>query len=179
MTPKSAQTTPRWTGSSLAYLDTQARDTWREEAQQQGHQGSQRILDAVETQSPFPELGTRVVRRQRLMLLDGSPVELAASYWPRDIAAGTALAERRRVPGGTTAYLDERGFTPAAVDEYVEAAAASTEDAPPLGLTPGDPVLILTREIRSSAGRLYEVTRMTTPAGTGRLHYSLRIDDGH
>lgn len=178
MTPESAQN-PRWTGSSTIYLDTQARDAWREDAQRQGRRGSQRILDAVETQSPFPELGERVICRRRLMLLDESPVELVASYWPHDIAAGTALAGTRRVQGGTAAYLAELGFTPAAVDEYVEAAAASTEDAPLLGVAPGTPALVLVREIRSNAGRLYEVTRMTTPAGAGRLHYSLRIDDGH
>lgn len=178
MTPEPPQT-PQWTGSSTIYLNTQARDTWREDAQQQGRRGSQRILDAIEGPSPHPELGDRVVRRRRLMLLDESPVELVASYWPHDIAAGTALAGTRRVPGGTTAYLAERGFAPVVVDEYVEAAAASADDAPPLGVAPGTPVLVLVREIRSDTGRLYEVTRMTTPAGAGRLHYSLRIDDGH
>lgn len=179
MTPESTQTPAQWTGSSTIYLDTQARDTWREDAEQQGRLGNQRVLDAGEATSPHPELDGRVVRRRRLMLLDDSPVELVASYWPHDIAAGTPLAQTRRVPGGTTAYLAEQGFTPATVDEYVEAATACGKDSSALEIRPGTPVLVLTREIRSSAGRLYEVTRMTTPAGTGRLHYSLRIDDGH
>lgn len=168
MPPANTQT---WTGSSAAYLNTRARDAWAEEARERGGRGSQRILDADETPAPHRDLGSTAVRRRRLMLLDDAPVELVDSYWPIDVARGTPLADTRRVRGGATAYLADRGYRPAEVDEYVQADGATEEEAHLLDVPVGSPVLVMIRQIRAAGGRLYEVTRTVTRSGAGGLHY--------
>lgn len=166
----------KWTGSSAAYLDTQARDAWAEEARERGGRGSQRILSADEVPAPHRDFGPTAVRRRRLMLLDDTPVELVDSYWPLDVARETPLAGTRRVRGGATAYLAELGYRPAEVDEYVQADGATEEEAHLLGAPVGSPVLVLVRQIRAAGGRLYEVTRTVTRSGAGGLRYSMRTD---
>lgn len=165
-----------WTGASSTYLGTEAADAWREDAQRAGRSGTQRILSAGEVASPYRELGEVAVLRRRLILLDGVPVEIAESYWPVEVAAGTDLAESKRVAGGTNHYLAGIGYEPSRVDEFVQASRACASEARELGVEPGDPVLVLTRETRRADGLLYEVSRMVTSAGVTRLHYSMRVD---
>jgi GntR family transcriptional regulator len=43
--------------------------------------------------------GSPVVIRQRLFLIDSQPVALCDSYYPADMAEGTAIAEDRRING--------------------------------------------------------------------------------
>ena len=47
----------------------------------------------------LPENGTAIVRQQ-LLSHDGDPVELVSSYYPPDLAQGTALTEARKIRGG-------------------------------------------------------------------------------
>lgn len=68
-----------------------------------------------------------VVVRSRLMLLDGKPVEIAKSYYPNLLAAGTPLAEDRKIKGGAPVALAALGLVVAYADETVDL------DSRPLG----------------------------------------------
>ncbi|MBB4979923.1 DNA-binding GntR family transcriptional regulator [Streptomyces sp. SFB5A] len=106
-----------------------------------------------------------MIVRRRLILLDDQPVELADSYYPVPIAAGTPLAEPGKVPGGAVTLLKELGYTGAEVVEDVSAALATTEEREHLGLPEGSAVLHLLRLTQTADGTPMEASLMTMPAG--------------
>jgi DNA-binding GntR family transcriptional regulator len=177
-------TDDRWTGSSTPYIQSGQGDTWGKEAADQGRTGTQRILKAEETPAPRAvtdalglTAGASVIARQRLILLDGQPIELANSYWPTAVAAGTPLAGTGRIRGGTVSLLAELGHRPGEVTEEIQTRRPTNEEAEALHL-PDDSewVLTLTRTISTAGGRPYEVSVMVSPGRIGRLHYSMKVD---
>ncbi|WP_328884702.1 UTRA domain-containing protein [Streptomyces sp. NBC_00299] len=161
-----------WIGDAQPYLTARQAgepDAWSAEAAARGRRGSQRLLAVEEVDPPGPVrdfLGVgpdeKVVVRQRLILLDDKPVELAYSYYPARVAHGTRLAGRGRIPGGAVTLLTELGFTPEDEPlEDVSAATASSGQCAALNLPPGTPVLILTRFTASTSGEPIEVSVMT------------------
>ena len=173
-----------WTGSSTPYIESGQGDAWGNEAAAQGRSGTQRILKAEEIPAPqeianrlnLPP-GTPVIKRQRLILLDERPIELAHSYWPADIAAGTPLASTGKVRGGAVSLLADLGYEPGAVAEDVQTRPPTREEAEALQLTDNaDWALTLTRTITTPDGRPYEVSVMVSPGRIGRLHYSMKVD---
>ncbi|MFD6553743.1 GntR family transcriptional regulator [Streptomyces sp. NPDC058398] len=177
-------TEDRWTGSSTPYIESGQGDAWGKEAAQQGRSGTQRILSAAEEPAPLPvaeelhlQPGTPVATRQRLILLDGRPIEVARSYWPVDVAAGTALADTGKIRGGAVTLLAALGFEPGTVTEDVQTRPPTREEAEVLQLTDNSEwVLALTRTITTRDGRPYEVSVMVSPGRIGRLHYSMKVD---
>lgn len=83
----------------------------------------QRIADAL-------QLGQteRAVVRRRLMLLGSGPVEIANSWYPEILAAGTPLADARKIKGGAPAAIAALGLTLAYADEEVELESAPTAE---------------------------------------------------
>src|ERR1044071_4925874 len=90
-----------WIVSSLPYLSPRQEgevDAWTEEAAEAGRVGTLR-LPRVSLEIPPSEVrsalslapGEAAVIRRRTMLLDGQPVELTDSWYPAEIAEGTAL----------------------------------------------------------------------------------------
>ncbi len=53
--------------------------------------------------------GAAVVVRRRLFLANGQPVAFCDSYYPADLAAGTPLAEFRKIKGGAHAVIEDPG----------------------------------------------------------------------
>lgn len=174
----------RWTGSSAPYLESGQGDVWGKEAAAQGRSGTQQILSAGEVPAPQEvatrlhiEPGAPVVARQRLIQMDGQPIELANSYWPPGIASGTALAETGKVRGGAVSLLASLGYEPGAVAEEVGTRPPTKEEAQVLQLADNrEWVLTLTRAITTPDGRPYEVSVMVSPGRIGRLHYSMKVD---
>lgn len=174
----------RWTGSSTPYIESGQGDAWGKEAAQQGRSGTQRILSAGLEPAPLAvaaaleqQPGTPLVARQRLILLDEQPVEVARSYWPADVAADTALARTGKIRGGAVALLAALGFEPGAVTEDVQTRPPTREEAEALQLADNSEwVLTLTRTITTPDGRPYEVSVMVSPGRVGRLHYSMEVD---
>ncbi|WP_438489540.1 UTRA domain-containing protein [Streptomyces sp. S186] len=173
-----------WTGSSTPYIKSGKGDAWGREAAQQGRSGTQRILAAGEVRAPgsvtaaldLPQ-GEAVIARERLILLDGQPVEVAHSYWPKRVAAGTALAETGRIRGGAVTLLADLGYRPGTVTEVVQTRPAMEAEADVLQLADaGEWVLTLTRTITTPGGEPYEVSVMVNPGRVGRLHYSMKVD---
>ncbi|MFE5302195.1 GntR family transcriptional regulator [Streptomyces sp. NPDC056632] len=147
-------------------------DAWSDEAARRGRRGGQRLLQAGEVDAPDAvraalrlSASERVIVRRRLILLDDQPVELADSYYPVAIAAGTPLAEPLKVPGGAVTLLRELGYTGAEVVEDVSAALATTEEREHLGLPEGSAVLHLLRLTQTAEGTPMEASLMTMPAG--------------
>lgn len=93
--------------TSEAYVVAGTGDAWSAEAAAQGRVGTQRLLGASVADPPESvrvalglQPGEQVVVRSRLMMVDDRPVEIATSYYPAAIAAGTSLAEQGKIRGG-------------------------------------------------------------------------------
>ncbi|MGW7330451.1 UTRA domain-containing protein [Streptomyces sp. NPDC054840] len=172
----------RWVGSSSLYLRPGG-DAWKQEAAAQGGTGGQRIAYAGEAIPP-PDVaavlrtpdGESAIVRRRVILLNDRPIEIADSYWPRDIAGDSALAEPGRIRGGAVALLAELGWTPAEVTEAVTARPPFPEETETLELNADEWVLVLTRVITNDEGRPYEATVMVAPGSTRQLNYSMKVD---
>ncbi|MER6348158.1 GntR family transcriptional regulator [Streptomyces sp. NPDC001595] len=177
--------TSRWVSASLPYVtprkDEQA-DAWSAEAAAQGRRGTQRILHAGEVPAPAEVAGLLrvaegepVVVRRRLILLDDEPNELTDTYYPAEIATGTALAGTARIRGGAVTLLASLGHVGAVVREDVTADMPTPEERQALRTAPAEPVLRLTRLTLTAEDRPIQVDRMVMPALRQRLRYEIRL----
>ncbi len=159
-----------------------APDAWTKEARAAGRRGSQRIVRAGETPAPeevalmlgLPP-GEPVVVRRRIIELDGEPTELTDTYYPADIAAGTALTGTAKIPGGAVTLLAALGHTGARVVETVTARMPGDGERQQLHLGEGEPVLRLARTTYDSADRAIQADVMVMPAGRQQLRYEIRL----
>ncbi|MCK2238405.1 MULTISPECIES: GntR family transcriptional regulator [unclassified Crossiella] len=87
----------------------------------------------------------RVIVRSRRYLADGRPVEIATSYIPEHVAAGTSITEVNPGPGGIYARLEEAGHELAHVKEEVSARMPTPEERKVLEIATGVPVMTLVR----------------------------------
>jgi GntR family transcriptional regulator len=117
--------------------------------------------------------GDRVLVRRRRYLADGRPMELATSYLPWDLAAGTAMGEKHTGPGGIYARLEEAGHRLRRFTEDVRARMPRPEEARALRLPPGVPVFVLVRTAYDQDGRPVEVCDTTMAADQYVLSYEL------
>lgn len=114
-----------------------------------------------------------VVVRRRRYLLDGHPVEIAASYIPVDIAAGTKIEDPDTGPGGIYARMEEQGFTFGPFHEDIRARMPRPDEVTELRLSPGIPVLDLVRIAQDAEGRALEVCETVMAADSFILSYDL------
>ncbi|MCJ0868326.1 GntR family transcriptional regulator [Streptomyces sp. AP-93] len=115
--------------------------------------------------------GSPAVCRRQLITIQGEPAELVSSYYPPDLARGTALAEPRRIRGGTPTLLRELGFPPHRSVDRLSARVATQEQYTALRL-PGDlPVLRTLRTVYSAEGQPIEVTVMVKAGHLYELQY--------
>lgn len=174
--------TEKWTGVSKSYVTPQASgaaDAWTQES---AGSGGQRLSEVAEVTPPREvqaalglAAGETVWVRRREVTLDGVVIELAHSYYPIALAAGTALTERKRIRGGAPTLLASLGYRSARVIEEIEARGATPAEAQALTMQPGAPVLELRRTNVTSAGKPYEamVMVMKTPRV---LRYEMEVD---
>jgi GntR family transcriptional regulator len=176
-----------WVLVSGSYLPTPppgATDRWTSEAADQGLTGTQEIV-RVEEVTPPPEAakalgladGTRVILRQRVMLISDEPVELVESYYPLELAAGTALTEPRKIKGGARTLLARRGYPSRESIELISTRMPSPDEAIALNLAEGVPVIRTLRTILSDNERPIEVTLMVMAGDRHQLLYRLPIHD--
>ncbi|MEU4399805.1 GntR family transcriptional regulator [Micromonospora orduensis] len=168
---------PRWNTTSDQYLNPTADDAWAAEATASGQHGTQRILDADTRPAPDDiaqmlglPVGAAVVRRRRLILADGQPVELATSYWPASLAEMTVLAEPQKIPGGTARFVAEIGHSPAEIREDITVRNSTAAEEVllqqrPLALVDTEPVLELTRILLDESGQPFQVDVNVMRAG--------------
>ncbi|MFG3051866.1 UTRA domain-containing protein [Kitasatospora sp. NPDC048239] len=171
--------------ASAAYLRAPTsghRDAWSELARASGRQGGQRLIEVGEVEAPegvacalrLP-VGALVSIRRRVITLDGRAVEVASSYYPADIAAGTPLARPARIRGGAVAVLAALGHQPVVAHEEVAARPVSAAELEILDANPSDWVLDLLRIALDVTGRPVEVSLMTMLAVGRKLHYTVEI----
>ncbi|QIB44567.1 GntR family transcriptional regulator [Streptomyces aureoverticillatus] len=143
--------------------------------------GSQPQVDSLEIkeekagQDISARLGAvrKVLARRRRYLLDGRPVEFAASYLPLDIARGTQIAEPNPGPGGIYARLEELGHHLDHFDEEIRARMPTPTEVKLLRLAPGVPVIHLIRTAYDTEGRAVEVCDTVMAADAYVLSYQL------
>ncbi|MER6198904.1 UTRA domain-containing protein [Streptomyces sp. NPDC001586] len=174
-----------WTSQSMPYLAARppgAPDAWTDEAAEAGRRGSQRVLHAGETTAPAAvavmldlTAGSTVVARRRLIELDHAPTELTDTYYPPDIAVGTALAGTAKIRGGAVTLLAALGHVGVRVVEKVTARMPDDQECAQLRLAPAEPVLQLARTTYDSADRAIQAEIMVMPAGRHQLRYEIRI----
>jgi len=166
--------------SYVTQVGDQPRASWRTEAERLGMRGTQELTHVGEVAAEEDiayllgiEPGSIVVVRRRVMSLDDEPVQLADSYYPLDLVQGTAIAEPRKLPGGTVAALEGLGLKLGDFEEHVSARAATPEERKTLRLADGVPVLVLMRTTHTTDGRPVEVSRAVLAADRHQLSYRL------
>ncbi|MEU4151115.1 UTRA domain-containing protein [Streptomyces sp. NPDC026659] len=175
----------RWVSTSMPYLTPRKQgqpDAWGAEAAARGGKGGQRILHAGEVAASEEVAGLLgvhqgdvVVVRRRVIELDGVPCELTDTYYPADIARGTRLAERGKIPGGAVTLLAQLGHRGVRVREDVTARMPGAEECEALRMAPDEPVLLLSRVTLDEADLPIQADLMVMPAHRQRLRYEMRI----
>lgn len=117
--------------------------------------------------------GARVLTRRRRYSVDGHPVELATSYLPWALAAGTAMTKENLGPGGIYARLEEAGHRLGRFTEEVAARMPTPDELRQLHLQDGVPVFALVRTAFDTAGNAVEVCDTIMAADRFILDYEL------
>jgi len=151
---------------------------WLTVAAGKGKRGSIDLLEVAEVRPPaevaaaldLGETGTAFLRRQ-LLSHDGEPVELVRSYYPAELARGTAVAEHRKIRGGTPALLAEMGYPPRNTVDRVSARVPTQEQYEALRLPSDLPILRTFRVVYSNGERPIEATVMAKAGHLYELQY--------
>ncbi|UNM16658.1 GntR family transcriptional regulator [Streptomyces formicae] len=155
---------------------------WVTEATKRSQRGGNRIVEVGETIPPkrvrailgLPDRGTAVLR-SRIGILDDEPAELVDSFYPADLAVGTRLADRRKIPGGSPTLLAEMGYPPREQEDEISARPATTHEFVHLELPADIPVIEVFRVVYSDDRRPIEVTTLVKPAHLFKMGYHLPV----
>ncbi|GAA3987259.1 GntR family transcriptional regulator [Thermobifida alba] len=124
------------------------------------------------------EEGAKVLARRRLYFSDGTPTEEATSYLPWDVARDIPeLFEENPGGGGIYARLEDHGHEFAEYTETIRARIATKQEATALRLSPGSPVIHLTRNAVTTTGRVVEVCDTIMAADQFVLDYRIPATD--
>lgn len=174
-----------WVSVSTPYITPRASgetDAWTEDAARRGGRGTNEIAFAGEVASPAfvaeafgINEGGPVVARRRIVRFNDKPVEIATSYYPTSIAAGTPLARPAKIKGGAVTLLAQLGYATAHVTEDVFAHEPSAEEQSDLQIGDGEAVVTIQRTSRSSDGGTFQAEIMTAPARARRLRYEMEV----
>lgn len=136
-----------------------------------------RLLGVVEAPPPADVAealnlrdGIRVIRRHRIGLYNGEPLEVFWSYYPLDIAAGSPLASQAKIRGGAPAALATLGYPLRYFTDRVSARLPTTEEFEALDMPVDVPVLRQLRVMYSDT-RPVEVTIIIKGAHRYELLY--------
>jgi DNA-binding GntR family transcriptional regulator len=175
-----------WVSSSTTYLKPRepgTGDAWAEETASRGTKGRQALTQAGAVVPPADiaaalELGAgeSAIVRRRVMYADETPVELTDTYYPAWLAAGTPLAEARKIKGGAVTLLAEMGHKAARVVEDITARMPSESERAQLKLTSQEPVLVIDRLTLDDAGQPVQADVMVAPATHRRLRYEVKVN---
>ncbi|MET9916726.1 GntR family transcriptional regulator [Streptomyces sp. NPDC006435] len=151
---------------------------WLTENAKNGLRARATLLEVAECEPPadvaealgLQESGAALLRHQ-LLTIDDEPAELVSSYYPLEIVRGTAMTERRKIPGGAPTLLAELGYPPRLSVDRVSARVPTQEQYRALRL-PGDlPVLRTLRVVHSDGDRPVEATVMVKAGHLYELQY--------
>ncbi|MEU1778139.1 MULTISPECIES: GntR family transcriptional regulator [Streptomyces] len=155
---------------------------WLTEATKRQQRGKYRMLDVDEVVPPVEvaralrlEKGGTAMMRSRIGFLDDRPAELVYSYYPIELARGTRLADRRLIPGGSPALLQDMGYPARSQDDAVAARPATTEEYEALEIPRDVPVIEAFQVIYSNDEKPIEVTITTKPAHRFKMGYHIEM----
>lgn len=115
---------------------------------------------------------TDVIVRERRYLVDGSPVMLATSFLPAEIAAGSPIADPDPGDGGIYARLQDLGLKPLRFREQLRGRPASPDEVELLALgASGASVLTVARLAYVAEDRVVEVNEQVLDAAVYILQY--------
>ena len=169
-----------WTSRSADYLAPRPgqADAWTAAAP---GRTSQRLARTGPTTAPnliADALGlapdSSVFVRERIIQLDGETTEIAASYYPPNVAADTALAGARKIRGGAVTELARLGYQPDRTTEDIDLRPATDAESSVLDIPLGTNVLALLRTHHANDGTRYEASLMVMK-GPRRLHYEMEV----
>lgn len=155
---------------------------WISEAEKRSQRASVKLLD-VETVTPPFEVreafglnadGQALLRKQ-ILLVDDEPTELAQSYYPLDLAEGTAMMERRKIKGGTPTLLASLGYPPVSFVDEVSSEIPTEEEVVSLELPKDMPVMMTFRVVHSNNERPIEVSLLVKAAHRYRMRYVVMV----
>jgi len=114
--------------------------------------------------------GDALIRKRHMYAAD-TPVQLATSYVPWSIAAGTQLEQADTGPGGTYSRLAELGHTPTRFTETIALRPPTSEEADFLRLSDEQHVLVIFHVAWTRDDHAVEVTIHVLPPHQWELHY--------
>ncbi|MEU0289924.1 GntR family transcriptional regulator [Streptomyces sp. NPDC006147] len=123
------------------------------------------------------------IRRHRVMRAgrddsdEGFVVQLATSWFPVDVAGGTAIEEQDTGPGGSKSRLAEAGYVQRRIREAIEVRFPTAVEAEALGIPADRQVYELTHHASTAEGRVVEVAVHVMPANLWRFSYTWELDD--
>jgi GntR family transcriptional regulator len=106
----------------------------------------------------------------------GTPVQIATTYIPLDIADGTQLEDHDTGPGGMISRLAEMGHVQAWIDEVIDVRKPTPEEAAFLLLDADNRVVQINHIASTEQDRVVEVTVHVLPASMWSLSYRWRIE---
>jgi GntR family transcriptional regulator len=121
------------------------------------------------------DAGDEVLVRDRVMRGGDEVLQLATSYLPRTIAAGTAIEQQNTGPGGIYARLEEAGYTLTRYTEQVTIGRTSEDEARLMDLSPGEPIFRV-RRTAWAGDQPVEVNEITITGNRYELLYELPAD---
>jgi GntR family transcriptional regulator len=156
------------------------------QVEEHGQVAEQRLLDVGWIAAPDEvamRLGggydAQVAVRRRLFVVNDEPVALCDSYYPRDVAKGTAIPEPERIAGGVYGLIEDesgpiRRRLQRSIDD-VECRMPTQSELEALQLGPGVPVLRILRTVYDSEGRPVEVQDTVAAADKHQLRYEVQM----
>ena len=111
------------------------------------------------------------VLRHRLLLHAGEPVELSWSYYPLQIARGTDIAKRGKIPGGAPRALADLGYPQRELLDRLSARLPTTNELELLDLPDDVPVIRQLRVIYSNSTQPVEASILIKGAHLYELKY--------
>ncbi|MCZ7440792.1 GntR family transcriptional regulator [Micromonospora sp. WMMC241] len=151
---------------------------WITAAAEHGRRGAYRLLDVGEVPAPVQvaaafnlDPGAPVLRRQMVGTIDDEPVELVCTFYPLDLAAGTALTQKRLIKGGSPAVLAELGVEPARFEDVISTRPPTSEEFVALELPTEVPVLRTFRVAVAASGRPVECQLMVKAGHRHEVRY--------
>jgi len=166
----------------LTQGEGEAWPTWTSVARDAGMAGTQEVTQVGTASAPSAvanrlgvDGGSEVVVRRRTMFLDGQPVQLADSYYPRDLVEGSPITRPGRLPGGTQAALERLGVRFKDAEDEVRARVATPDEAARLHLATGAVVFDLLRTTFDANDRPVEVQHAILTADRHILSWRLPV----
>jgi GntR family transcriptional regulator len=176
----------RQTGSIYRARRSTGESNYNAEAKAQGQRPEQVLREVVETGAPEKvadrfgiEPGAPVIVRRLLCTVDEQPMLLCDSYYERSLAAGTPLAEGKRIKGGANSFIeDPEGPVGRRIVQFIEdldVRMPYPHETELLDIPTGVPVARVMRTAYDSAGDVLEVLDSIVPCDRHTFRYVIDV----